>query len=473
MATLLNRWAGCARRLAGLFLAWGVGCQAAPPTVPADVEARVAEVSPARASVDAVRCEPEIAPPAGPLNQAALWELALQVNPSLREAAADVEAAAGQQRQAGTYPNPRFAYSQESLGTHQNALGAMVYQVQQEIVTGGKRRLDLETTGRGLEGARIALLGRKFDVLTRVRRAYYEYLAWWYTLRASQQVVATLEKGVDISRKQVELQLRPRTDLLRLEAVLQEAQITLARNRLSRDAAWGQLVAEVGAADLPMPAEPEARPNAPEWDEALVRARVLAANSSIKLAAIEAEQARLMVARAQADAIPNVTIGAGYNRNFAENEVGAVLSLETPLPLWDRKQGKIHEAEARFAKAQAARQATVNHLRHDLAEVFGRYQAALRQERGLLKDVLPRLEKNLELVRAGYERGGQITFADVLLAQESLNDTRLRLEDVRRELWRAVAELQGLMQLDLDEELGPGESQPPAAPGCRWNPPGQ
>jgi cobalt-zinc-cadmium efflux system outer membrane protein len=453
MGTLRSGWR--ARSLAGLLVGLGVGCHAGQPGLPAEVEAHIAAIAPARAVVGDAPCEPEVPLPAGPLNLATLWGLALQHNPSLREAAADIEAAVGREVQAGKYPNPRFVYAQESLGTQQDSRGARAYQIQQEIVTAGKRRLDVAVAARGTDAARVGLLGRKFDVLTRVRRTWYDYLAWWYTLRASEQVVATLEKSVGIARKQVELELRPKTDLLRLEAVLQQAQIVRTRNEIGRDAAWRQVVAEVGVPSLPMPAEPDPRPGAPQWDETVVRQRVLSANSAVQQAAIEAEQARLAVTRARAEVLPNVTIGAGYNRNFAENETGAVISVEAPLPLWDRKQGKIHEAQARLAKAIAAQRSTVTRLQRDVAEAHGRYLAALRQERGLLDDVLPRLEKNLELVRQGYEKGGQITFPDVLLAQESLNDTQLQLQGVRRELWHAIADLQGLMQLDIDEELEP------------------
>ncbi len=74
----------------------------------------------------------------------------------------------------------------------------------------------------------------------------------------------------------------------------------------------------------------------------------------------------------------------------------------------------------------------------------------------LSREVLPRLRRSLELVQRGYQAGAaQISFADVLLAQQALNETQLKLAQARRDLWRAVADLQGLMQLDLGEELAP------------------
>src|SRR5436190_5312 len=84
----------------------------------------------------------------------------------------------------------------------------------------------------------LALLGRKFEVLTRVRRAYYDYLGWALTVRASEEVVAVLERGLGITRRLVEeAKSRPRTDLLRTEALLEEAQISLVRSKASRDGA--------------------------------------------------------------------------------------------------------------------------------------------------------------------------------------------------------------------------------------------
>jgi outer membrane protein TolC len=77
----------------------------------------------------------------------------------------------------------------------------------------------------------------------------------------------------------------------------------------------------------------------------------------------------------------------------------------------------------------------------------------------LTEEVLPRLKQSLEEVRKGYLAGAaQLGFADVILAEQSYNAARLRLADTRRELWRAVADLEGLMQLDVGEEPGASDS---------------
>jgi cobalt-zinc-cadmium efflux system outer membrane protein len=441
------------RRGLFLMLVLAAGCRGAE-TVSQCVEAQVAAVAPVKAEPTIVPCSAPVAAPDGPLDLAAMWELALAHNPSLREASAEVEEARGRFVQAGKYPNPLITYHVDELGSSIAPPGNMSVEVRQEIVTAGKRRLGRAAAERGLDASTVALVGRKFEVLTRVRRAYYEYLAFAYAAQVNREVVAALEAGVEVARKLVEdAKSRPRTDLVRLQALLEQARISLARTLTNLDASWKQLAAEVGTPSLPVPAHAGALPDAvPLWQEDAVTERVLSANTDLRQASLEADQARLEYARARAEAVPNVVVGGGYIRGFVEQTAGGVVTVETPIPVWDRKQGLIHETGARWARAQAAERSAATRLSRETAEAFARYEGARRQADRLTAAVLPKLEESLKLVREGYLAGAKdLTFADVQLAVEALNEARLKLAETRRELWRAVADLQGLMQLDIHE----------------------
>jgi cobalt-zinc-cadmium efflux system outer membrane protein len=393
---------------------------------------------------------------AGPLDLLTLWDLAVANNPLLREAQAEVEAARGQWIQAGKYPNPRFSYSQQELGTPQAPAGTIVAQVNQEFLTAGKRGLDLAIAARGTDVAALALVGRRFDLLTRLRRAYYDYAGWQYTVRVNEETLAALRQGVEITRKLVEeVKSRPRTDLLRLQTLLEEAKNNLVRSQVNLTVAWRQLAAEVGVPELPRETA-AALPPVPAWNSEAVVPRVLAVHTDLRQAAVEAQRARLEVDRARAEAVPNVTVGTGYSLNFPEREQGAAINLEMALPVWDRKQGRIHEALARLSRAQAAQRSTLLRLTQATDEALGRYETARRQLERLANEILPRQVETLRLVRQGYQvSAAGLTFADVLLAEQAVHETRIRQADLSRELWRAVADLQGLMQLDLADDLCP------------------
>jgi cobalt-zinc-cadmium efflux system outer membrane protein len=442
------------RRLLPL-LALALGCRAG--SVPLAIEGNVLGLASAEAAGPTGPCQ---AAPPGPsavdrLDLPTLWGLAVANNPALREAAADIEAARGRLIQAGLYPNPRLIYNQDTIGSRLSPQGNFTIQANQEIVTAGKRRLDMAVAERETTSAAVALVGRKFEVLTRIRRAYYDYLALRYLLQINGETVTTLERGLEITRRQVEkARTRPQTDLLRLEALLEEARINQARARDTLLGAWRQLAAEVGVPHLTVPAEVgQLSETVPSWDDGAVLRRVLSSNTALKQAAVEVERAGLAVRRAKAGAVPNVAVGFGYDADNTDQTAGWVVIVETALPVWNRQQGVIHEAQARLASAQAAVRHTENRLTGQTAEALARYRAAGRQVQRLNGEVLPRLQKSLALLTRAYQAGSaQVTFSDVLLTEQSLNTTRLTLAEARRSLWLALADLQGLMQQDVAEE---------------------
>jgi cobalt-zinc-cadmium efflux system outer membrane protein len=441
------------RWLSASLLSAAVACQA----VAAD--GRWGVETPAAASAQPAGTNTCAAPrPASPepLNLSTLWDLTLAHNPELREADADVEAARGRCIQAARCPNPQLIYENEDLGTPQAAAGTIKVQIAQEIVTCGKRRLSIAVAQRATDVAQLDLLGRKFDLLARLRRDYYAFVSWVETARVSDEVVASLQTGVESVRALVEdVKSRPRTDLLRIQALLEEARTHQSRSRAYMAAAWLQLAADVGTPCLPMPSEVGGYDFVvPLWEYAVVAQRMLAAHTDLRRAAVATKRASVELERARAEVCPNIQLGGGYSQNFPEHERGALITLQAPLPLWDRKQGLIHEAQARYAKAQAAQHTVELRLNRDLAGAYARYDTARQQVQRLSSEVIPRLTESQELVRKGYQAGAaQLSFADVQLAVETLNDARLRLAEARRDLWQAIADLQGFMQLELGEDL--------------------
>jgi cobalt-zinc-cadmium efflux system outer membrane protein len=442
------------RRWPLLLFVFAAGCRNCYDHVPPLIEQQIATIAPLRAEPVLEPCAATVPAVEGPLDLPALWNLALAHNPSLREAAAEVEAARGRLIQAGKYPNPHFVYTEDSLGSNKASEGNYNFLLNQEIVTGGKRRLDLAVASRSLDEATVALLGRKFDALGRIRRAYYEYRSQADTLRVNREVVQSLEKGLKDLKDALDKSSKLRgADVVRLQAVLDQARIGLARSQSNLDAAWKQLAAEVGVPELPAPAEPGTLSETiPLWRQEQVAARVQSASTELRQAILDADRARLEFRRARAEAIPNVTVAAGWGRSAVEETNGAIISIETPLPVWDRKQGRIHEARAKWEQAEAAVRTASARLSRDTAEAFARYEGARQEVERLTKNVLPGLEESLKLVRQGFDVSKDLSFLDVLDAVKSLNEARLKLTDARRELRRAVADLQGLMQLDLGEE---------------------
>src|SRR5262245_43734611 len=183
------------------------GCQGPGVRVPRGVERPPAAVATSRPTPSVVPASAAV-PAQNPvecLDLPVLWDLTLVNNPALLEAAADVEAARGRLIQAGLYPNPRFLFANDTIGSEIARPGNAAFEFNQEIVTGGKRRLDLAVARRETDAATVGMTGRKFEALTRVRRGYYDYLALWALHQEYEESVAALDRGVEATRQQVEV----------------------------------------------------------------------------------------------------------------------------------------------------------------------------------------------------------------------------------------------------------------------------
>jgi cobalt-zinc-cadmium efflux system outer membrane protein len=382
-----------------------------------------------------------------------LWRLARQHHPELREAAADVDVARGQRLQARVYPNPRFVGSEDAIGSRIAREGNFTVQLTQEFVTAGKRKLDIAVAEREIDVSALALVGKQFEILTRLRRAYYDVVSLGRAAQVQDETVATLEAGIAATRELVEkTKTRPQTDLLALQALLGEAKINRARTQAQRQAAWKVLAAETGMPDLPAPAvlATHVLPG-PDGDIDTLTREVLARHTQLLQARAEVERSRFAWERARAEAIPNVIVGGGYTAPNLERTAGAVVSLEFPVPVWDRKRGLVYQAEARYAKAQAAVRSTETRLRRDVADAWARYEGTRQQVERLQNDVLPRLRQRLELLRKGFQAGAaQVSFSDLLMTEQGLLASRLALTDAQRAQAQALADLQGLLQVDDD-----------------------
>ena len=430
------------------------GCRTSCPPIEPCIERRVAQVVQVAAFERPVHGE--TIPPVIPdqPNLADLWSLAIDANPSLRDAAAELEAARGRLLQSGLYLNPDVTYTQSGLGDSRNSAGTLNLVLRQEIITAGKRQLDISAAARGTEVAYLALVNRKFDVLGRIRRAFFDYVALAHVLDVNDEVVASLTLDTETTRKLVEeVESRPPADLVRMQALLEESKAVLVLSEATFAASWKQLAAEIGTPELRQPIQrPAFFEELPDLDEFLVSGRVLAANTELKQLSKQIEQARAQLARAEAAAVPNVTLGAGYQNNFPASQPGAIVTAQVPIPVWDRKQGLVRETQARLVQTSAILRSAETRLHRDTANAYGRYLGFKTQEDRLTRKVLPLFEQGLKAVKDLYSGGDpKRSFADVLLAQQNLNATKLRRAEVRRSLLQSYADLLALMQLDVED----------------------
>jgi cobalt-zinc-cadmium efflux system outer membrane protein len=330
--------------------------------------------------------------------------------------------------------------------------------VEQEIITAGKLRLAQAATAHGVAIADWQAITRWFEVVTRVRQAFYDALTADREVATSAEAVRISQEGLDAVRKLEKAGVRARSDVLRAQVDLEQNRVRLGQAKQRVVAARRLLATAVGSSEMPPgPLAGSLDSPVPGYNYQATLETALVRSSEVQAAQASIQQAEQLLLRAQAERIPNVKLAVRPAYNDVEKTGQVNLEAGVSLPIFNRNQGNIHSAAADLARATAEARAVELRLTERLASAFERYTTAREQVEAYDKQILPDAAEALRLIRLGYERGDpRYDYTAVLEAQRTLLQARLQNVQARGELWRTASEIAGLVQDDTGLPPRPG-----------------
>lgn len=361
----------------------------------------------------------DMAPPAGqvPLSLQAALDLAHEYNPTLRQAKAQVNGILGTAIQAGLYPNPRLAYSGDQIGiegTPGEFQGAIF---RQEIVTAGKLRLSREKYLQRAQAAEALAVAQQYRVCNDIRLHYFDANAHSRLLNIQRQLLKSAEDSALTSREQYNVGQSNRAGVLRSNIKLQRTRLELLTRENEYQQAYRNLLAIIGisAHNGPLTDELECSSPAIEYETALVN--LLENSPHLVAARAKLRGDQITLERERVQPIPNLQLEGGIGYNFeTRNTVGAA-GLTVQVPLWDRNQGTIRQAQADLARQQAEVQRIELTLRRDLADTYQQYITALQHVVQYRDVILPDAREVYRSLLESYKQN-RIAWPDVLAAQQ-------------------------------------------------------
>ncbi|QDV75383.1 TolC family protein [Botrimarina mediterranea] len=403
----------------------------------------------------------------GGLSLKDLEAIALSQNPSIARVYALVGAAKGAWVQAGLPPNPSLGYDGQQLGSgglaeqHGVAFG-------QEIVTGGKLRLSRSVAQKRIEVAEQQFAAQRQRVLTDVRVAFYQVLIAQRQIELAEELIRVSGEGT----KTVDALFRSkevgRVDMLQAQLESEQAQIALQSARNRHEAAWRSLAAVIGDPTFsirPLSGDPAAPAKEIEFDIALSRLR--RSSPEVSAAVAELDRARFAVDRARVEPIPNINFMGLVN--WQDNGIGGKadggVAVTVPIPLWNRNQGAIAQAEREVAAARQAIDQVELSLQQRLAPVYETYADARNQVERYRETILPAADEALTLSRKMYG-AGEANYLNVLTAQRTYAQTKSNYLDAALRLRISEVVIEGmLLSGSLDTGQGVDQAYAPSTAG--------
>ncbi len=378
---------------------------------------------------------------------------ALESHPAVLAARAGVQEreAAARALAAGTYElNLRLSAAnrrEQALGQNLPEYGL---DLERPFRSGRKAELDAEL---GRQGVVVA----KFAVGDAIHEASRELLrAWFDWLRAAAQggdwrrQAELLGQQLDTVERRVRRGDAPQQERILAQSALEQAasQALLAEARAA--AAAVQLGASFPGIRVPeAPPEVELRPL--EGDEPAWRERVVQHNHELGLARAEAKRLQVAAARADANRVPDPTLGArlASERDGAERVMG--LSVAIPLP----GEARSANAQAASAGSAAAVQREAGVRRRLEAQTAGVYALASRSHEAARRaeSAAAGLRRNAELSERAYALG-EANLADVIAARRISVEARLAATlarlDAAEARYRLLLDAHELWPFDAD-----------------------
>ncbi len=281
---------------------------------------------------------------------------ALRKNPELRVFEQHVAAAKGGVRTARTFQNPELSVAPGVRRIRGDGRSENIFHgelsLSQLFKFPGKRALEVALAEHGVRANELALEAFRFQLVAKVRRAFYEMLAAQKVIGVRTEQVESAKVFAEAAKKRAESgfagdfeTIKSQADLISANKALTEARGRIIAARVLVNTLAGR------SPSAPLEISGTLEDAGVRGDGAGFVALAMARNPALRAQELAAEKAGLSLRATRLGRRPDFAVGPSIEWTDPEQTYG--LSATVALPLWDQKKGEIQTATAEQQKAIA------------------------------------------------------------------------------------------------------------------------
>jgi len=331
-----------------------------------------------------------------------------------------IEYTKGQEVTARLFPNPLLSVGTLSSYTQGRTLsnsGQLFTQVAQLFELAGKRGYRIESAGFGTQSAEAAFEDAVRLLGLTVKDSYYRVQLAQRRLVLAEENRERFSRILDINTIRFKKGYIAEVDLIRIRLQMVDFQSQVIQSLQEVESSKGELRQLLRLSPntvLELTTELGFRRIDPDIEK--LRVAALAVRPDIRAKRYTFSQRESDLKLAKAYRIPDVTIGAGYAVQGAQgpdNPGQVALNAGIPLPLFNRNQGGIRQAEVSLQAAGADLDKTVNRVENEVEVAYLNLLQSRRLVEAYFGEVLEDARSTFSIVERAYERGGA-TILDLL-----------------------------------------------------------
>ena len=384
----------------------------------------------------------------------ALVAEALEKNPELNFYKAEIEAAKGGRRQAGTFPNPEFSgaagQKRVSAGGLSSEGVAWSVSVMQPFEWPGRVSLRKAIANRDIELAQLGYERFKIALANRIRVLAYELFAAQEKAASAKEVAERFRALREVMVQRDPAGLTPLLETRVIEATELNAQRRSSEAALVTQGARLELNQLRGSSpETPLTIVPTELNFRRPPDQGTVLNQARTNNYEIRSRVVELTQQGFRVSLAKNERYPTISVGPGFSEERAgDRERAVTLGVSIPVPLWNRNSGNIQTAKARQNQAETSLFVTQREIERRVLDASLRYESKLQQMNNWRADAVEHFREAAELADRHY-RLGAVPISTYVELQSQYLEAVDGLLDTKKEALAAAAELELLTGLPL------------------------
>jgi len=389
-----------------------------------------------------------------PLDLATLIPLVKSRNPELREAVSRTRASLEGVEAAGALDDPMLKFETRGVPLrHPGSLGRArenMVGLSQTLPFPGNLSLRSESAARDAEGMHQRTRDRERELVLRLKRTYFDYYAAVRTIETHDIHLQLMEATEKISDAKFRTGAVTQQDVLKpqIEQVLLHNEVqAMEQMKGSARAAINTLLHR--PVDAPL-GEPKVIGLPDEsFDFADLLARASRSRPELRAAELQVKstQAALRLAERKRD-LPDFGLEFGYMQMpDGPDSYSAMFSINLPW-LTGGRNAEARRMERMLRADEAALDAAQGRAQFEIRDALLRVQAARRSYAFFHNELVPKSVQTFEVSRSSYEKD-KVSFLEVLDAERSLRDVRLKHILAVTQYETAVAELERAVGEDL------------------------
>jgi cobalt-zinc-cadmium efflux system outer membrane protein len=316
--------------------------------------------------------------------------------------------------QAKLYPNPNFYINQGLYNPETkkwldiSSTGETALALEQVIILAGKRNKQI---GLSKINSQISLY-QFYDLIRTLR---YELRSSFYSLYFVREPIAVYDKEIESLRILIQTYTEQYNkgnvafkDVARLEALqfsLQNERLELVKQALEKQTDLSLLIGDT----LSRPIRPVPDPGFIDhidisnltYEQLLDSAFINRYDFKASSAQVQFSKSNLALQRALR--VPDLTVGANYDRagNYVQNFNAISLSMD--LPFWNRNQGNIKMAQSQIGESQQLQSNAELQVKTDVSKAYQEMIETDRLYKTISLQFTPDYEKLLDGITKGYQ----------------------------------------------------------------------